>query len=100
MIQGYLDRAPQGTTVIDRIQIAASDEPTRWLLVTAYRNPGDVLLDHYLSRELISRYMVMGKSEEVVRLLGAPEGTAIEGTFIVYTDGLPSLFIAQLDLPS
>jgi hypothetical protein len=99
-IQGYLDRAPEGTTVIDRVQIAATDKPARWLLVTVYRSPGDVLLDRYLSREMISPYVVRGKGEDVARLIGAPAGTQIEGTFLVYTNGPPSLFIAQLDLPS
>src|SRR4029077_11411904 len=41
-IQGYLDRAPAGTTVIDRIQVAATGRPPRWLLVTVYRSPGDL----------------------------------------------------------
>ena len=100
MIQGYLDRAPAGTTVIDRIQIAATDGPKRWLLVTVYRSPGDVLLDRYLSQELISPYLVRGKSEDVARLIGAPEGTEIKGTFVVYRAGPPSLFISQLDLPT
>ena len=100
MIQGYLDRAPEGTTVIDRVQIAATGRPTRWLLVTVYRSPGDLLLGRYLSRELMSPYLVRGKSEDVARLIGAPAGTEIKGTFIVYTAGPPWLFIAQLDLPS
>src|SRR6266853_688179 len=100
MIQGYLDRAPEGTTVIDRFQIAATGKPARWLLVTVYRSPCDVLLDRYLSREMMSPYLVMGKSDQVARLTGAPTGTEIKGTFVIYTSGPPSLFIAQLDLPS
>ena len=100
LIQGYLDRAPEGATVIDRVEIAATGGPTRLLLVTVYRSAGDLLLDRYLSRELMSPYLVRGKREEVARLLGAPEGAEIKGTFVVYTDGAPWLFIAQLDLPS
>ena len=100
MIQGYLDRAPEGTTVVDRFQIATTGKPARWLLVTVYRSPGDVLLDRYLSREMMSPYLVMGKSDQVARLIGAPTGTEIKGTFVIYTSGPPSLFIAQLDLPS
>jgi len=100
MIQGYLDRAPEGTAVIDRVEIAATDKPARSLLVTVYRSPGDVLLDRYLSREMMSPYLVRGKGEDVARLIGAPAGTEIKGTFVVYTDGPPSLFIAQLELPS
>jgi hypothetical protein len=100
MIQGYLDHAPTGTKVIDRIQITATAKQTRWLLVTVYRDPGDVFLNRYLSRELMSPYWVRGKSEDVARLLGAPEGTEIKGTFVVYTGGPPWLLIAQLDQPS
>ena len=88
MIQGYLDYAPTGTKVIDRIQITATAKPTRWLLVTSYRNPGDVFLNRYLSRELMSPYWVRGKSEDVARLLGTAEGTEIKGTFVVYTEDL------------
>jgi hypothetical protein len=68
--------------------------------VTIYRDPGDVFLNRYLSRELMSPYWVRGTSEDVARLLGAPEGTEIKGTFVVYTGGPPWLLIAQLDLPS
>jgi len=100
LIQGYLDRAPDGATVIDRVEIAASGEPSRQLLVTRYRSPGDVLLGGYLSRELISPYRVFGKGGNVSRLLGAPEGAEIEGTFVVYTQAVPSLLIADLDLPA
>jgi hypothetical protein len=100
MIQGYLDHAPRGTKVIDRIQITATAKQTRWLLVTVYWDSGDVFLNRYLSRELMSPYWVRGTSEDVARLLGAPEGTEIKGTFVVYTGGAPWLLIAQLDLPS
>jgi hypothetical protein len=99
-IQGYLDRAPAGTTVIDRIQVAATGRPPRWLLVTVYRSPGDLPPSRYLSRELMSPYLVSGKNEDVARLIGAPEGTEIKGTFVVYTTGPPWLLIAQLDLPT
>ena len=61
---------------------------------------GDVLLDGYLSRELMSPYRVFGKAGNVSRLLGAAEGTEIKGTFVVYTQAVPSLLIADLDLPA
>jgi hypothetical protein len=48
----------------------------------------------------MSPYLVSGKNEDVARLIGAPEGTGIKGTFVVYTTGPPWLLIAQLDLPT
>src|SRR5207247_10928100 len=78
-IQGYLDRAPAGTTVIDRIQVAATGRPPRWLSVTVYRSPGDLPPSRYLSRELMSPYLANRKNEAVARLLGAPEGRQSKG---------------------
>jgi hypothetical protein len=98
-IEGYLDRAPDDATVIDQVEIGATGEPRRQLFVTAYRSPGDVLLDRYLSHEL-SPYRVWGPRREVARLLRASNGTAIKGTFVVYTHASPSLLITQLDQPN
>jgi len=100
LIQGYLDRAPDGANVIDRVEIAATGKPTRHLLVTSYRSSGGTLLASYLSRQLISPYRVFGNSGNVSRLLGAPEGSEIKGTFAFYTEAVPSLLIAELDLPA
>jgi len=98
-IEGYIDRAPKGTKVIDRIQIAARNEPTRTLLVTFYGNPGDAAPDRYLSREMMSPYQLMGNRDDVSYLLRAPAGTVVEGTFVVYTQGGPALRVASLDSP-
>ena len=57
IIEGYLDRAPNGATIVDRIEIFASDRPKRWLLVTSYRAPGEIPLDRYLSRPLLHTYL-------------------------------------------
>ena len=99
-IEGYLDRAPEGEAVIDRVAIAAPGERSHELLVTRYRIAGGVLLGHYLSRELISPYRVIGNQANVSRLLGAPKGAAVKGTFVVYTQAVPSLMIADLDQPA
>ncbi|MGH7858818.1 MAG: hypothetical protein ACREQY_15940 [Candidatus Binatia bacterium] len=99
-IEGYLDRAPSGATIIDRVEIAATGEPPRELLVTVYQSPGEMLLDRYLSRQVESRYPVRGKPDYVSRLLDSPEGTEIKGTFVLYPHAIPSLLIAQLDRPA
>ena len=100
LIEGYLDRAPEKTKVIDRVDITAPDKKTRWLLVTAYRAPAEILLSRYLSLELKHPWVVGGKREYVARLLDAPEGAQVVATFIVYRTGSPWLMIAQLDQPA
>lgn len=101
LIRGYLDRAPEKTKVIDRVDITATGKPTRWLLVTDYRaSGGGVLLGNYLSQNLKHPWVVGGKSEDLRRLFEAPAGTEIDGKFIVYTRGYPLLMIAELDRPS
>jgi hypothetical protein len=99
LIEGYIDRAADESKVIDRVDVTAPDEPVRWLLVTSYRALGGVLLHDYLSRVLRHPWLVRGRPEEVARLLKAPAGTKVEATFLVYPDGVPSLFIADLDSP-
>jgi len=99
LIEGYLDRAPNGVKIIDRIEIGATGEPRRQLLVTSYRSPGEMPLDRYLSRERSSRYLLWGKREDVSSVIGAPEGSVIKGTFVAYQQAIPSLLIASLDRP-
>ncbi len=99
-IEGFIDRAPEKTKVIDEVNITAPGKPTRQLLVTDYRAVGGVLLDRYLSRELMGQWVIGGDREMVDRLLTAPAGAAVEGTFVVYTRGYPHLVIGQLDKPS
>ena len=100
IIEGYLDRAPNGATVVDRVEIFAADHPKHWLLVTSYRAPGAIPLDRYLSWPLLHTYALSGKREEVSRLLDAPAGTEIRGTFLVYTQSYPLLVISELDRPA
>jgi hypothetical protein len=99
IIEGYLDSAPKGATIVDRVEIFASDRPKHWLLVTSYRAPGEIPLDRYLSWPLLHTYALSGKREEVSRLLDAPAGTDIRGTFLVYTQSYPLLVISELDRP-
>jgi hypothetical protein len=98
-IEGYLDRAPKEANLIDQIKIAARDEPTRTLLVTVYQFPANAAVDRYLSRQMMSPYQLMGDRDAVARLLRAPAGTAVSGTFVVYTSAGPALRVVSLDSP-
>lgn len=100
LIHGYIDRAPEKAKVIDRVDITARGKPTRWLLVTSYRAPGDVLLSRYLSSELKHPWVVGGKKEDVARMLDAPPGTEIDGKFVIYRTGYPWIMIAELNRPA
>jgi hypothetical protein len=100
IIEGYLDSAPKGATIVDRVEIFTSDRPRRRLLVTSYRAPGEIPLDRYLSWPLLHTYALSGKREDVSRLLDAPAGTEIRGTFLVYTQSYPLLVISELDRPA
>jgi len=94
-IEGYLDRAPNGATIVARLDIGTAGALRRQLLVTSYRRRGGSL-ESQLSAE---PYLVWGRSEDVSRLLGAPEGSAVKGTFAVYPQAIASLLIASLDRP-
>jgi hypothetical protein len=99
IIEGFLDRAPEKVTVVDRVQISARGRQKRWLLVTAYRAPGEVMLGDYLSWPLTNGYVVNGTPEELDRLFGCAAGTEVKGTFVVYAPPYPLLVIAELDQP-
>lgn len=98
LIDGFLDRLPEGKPSLDEIEISAQGQ-TRRLFVTEYGTPGETSLDMHLSRNMSSRFGLMGSPEEKSRLMDAPEGSAVRGLFIAYTSGAPSLLIGQLDLP-
>src|SRR5207244_10874122 len=70
------------------------------LLVTRYGTPGETGLDRYLSRVMAQPFAIQGTSEDVDRLVNAPAGTKIAGTFAAYTSGSPSLLIADLTAPA
>ena len=99
VIQGYLDRAPEQTAIMDRIDIQAHGT-RRTLLVTWYGTPGETDLDRYLSRSMAQPFTVNGAKEDVRRLIDASPGARVEGTFAAYTDGPPSLLIADLTVPA
>ena len=99
VIEGYLDRAPQGTKIQDRIDISAQGRQ-HTLLVTRYGTPGETGLDRYLSRVMARPFVIRGASEQVERLMDAPPGTKVAGTFAAYTHGSPWLRIADLTAPA
>jgi hypothetical protein len=99
IIEGYLDRAPAKATVVDRVQIFTPGRQKRWLLVTSYRAPGEVMLGDYLSWPLENAYAVSGTREEVDRLFDCAAGAEVKGTFVVYAPAYPVLVIAELDQP-
>ncbi len=99
LIHGYLDRAPEGARVIDRIDISM-DGRRRELLVARYGTPGETSLDLFLSRTMTRNYSVRGTPEQLRELAEAPAGTEIRGTFAAYTDGPPWLLISDLQFPA
>ena len=100
LIKGYLDRAPKGAVVADEIEVTAPGVAARKFLITEYRTPGETPLDLYLSRAMPNRFSVMGRDELVYRLLDAPAGAAVEGTFVAYSHGPPMLMISELQQPA
>ena len=99
VIHGYLDQAPEGTPIRDRIEISAANH-RRMLLVTWYGTPGETSLDRDLSRSMARPFGIRGPEDLVSRIAEAPTGTRIEGTFAAYTSGSPWLLISELALPA
>ncbi len=99
VIEGYLDSAPEGAEIRDRVDISARGR-RHTLLVTRYGTPGETGLDRYLSRVMQQPFAIEGMPEEVERLGGAPRGAKIVGTFTLYIQGPPRLRIADLTEPA
>lgn len=98
-IEGYLDRAPENTPVLDRIELVGKNQPRRPFFVTEYGAPGEIPLDQHLSRSMSNVYGLMGEPALVQRLIEAPSGAHVRGTFVAYTYGSPALLIGELELP-
>jgi hypothetical protein len=95
-VVAYLDRAPSGANIRDRIRIRAQGFPERELIVTDYQTPGETGLDLDLSRALGGRYGIMGSPEDVRRLFEIPPAQQLVA-FVVAYQRPPSLYIADLD---
>lgn len=98
VVEGYLDRAPEGTKILDDISIVV-DRRERVLLITSY-GYGQIDLDLHLSRPMLNKYEIRGPEEAVAQLASAKPGTRIAGTFSAYTDGPPWLLISDLSFPT
>lgn len=99
-IHGYLDRAPAGAKKLDQVTITASGLPSRELVIGKYGMPGDVPpFAGQLSRSVVPYYVVYGSAEAKLRLMNAPAGSAVEGTFVVTPGSSGSLYIIELTSP-
>jgi hypothetical protein len=98
-VVGYLDEAPKNTVARDRITIHAPGRADREMLVIEYQTPGETPLDMELSRALGRRYGLMGPKAEVAKFLDIPKGEQFIAVFLAYTDGPPSLYVADLEYP-
>lgn len=98
VVEGYLDRAPEGTKILDDVPIVV-DRHERTLLITSY-GYGQIDLDLHLSRPMAHKYEIRGPDEAVAQLASAKPGTRIAGTFSAYTDGPPWLLISDLSFPT
>lgn len=99
-IHGYLDHAPKGVAALDQVDLTTADGKARALVIDEYMKPGDVPpIDGRISRDPNRNFSLRGGREEVSRLISAPPGAEVQGTFIV-SDGSPaSLQIAELTQP-
>ena len=95
-VEGYLDRAPNGATIIARLDVGTIGLPRRQLLITAYRSEARLFGDELSA----APYVVRGKLYDVDRLLRAREGSAVKGTFVIYPQAIATLVIASLDSPA
>ena len=100
LIKGYLDHAPAEARVTDEIEIFAPGSEPRTFFITEYRTPGETPLDRYLSRVLGRRFALMGQKEFVALVSQAPPGAEIQGKFLAYTTGYPTLVVAELEKPA
>jgi hypothetical protein len=100
-IRGHLDRAPEGAVVLDRVELRSGDRPVRVLVISAYESPGDIPpFGGRLSQTVAHTYTLLGPGPQVERLLTAPEGSPVLGTFVVYEGSPAKLMITNLEIPA
>lgn len=97
-IRGYMDSAPVGVTIRDRLQISSRHGQPRELLVTEYGDPGEIPLTRELSSVIgPPRFTVSGKQESVERLFETADGVEIEAVFVAYTSSARMLVLGNLE---
>ena len=95
-VEGYLDRAPAGATIVARVGIGKVGMRKRELLVTAYRAETGGAGE----RTPPLRYYLQGLARDLARLRDAPVGSRVKGRFAVYSRKAPSAVIASLEEPA
>ncbi|MEA2626795.1 MAG: hypothetical protein QOD06_2840 [Candidatus Binatota bacterium] len=100
-IRGYLDRAPEGAEIIDRVQITRRGEKPRELYVLKYQDYPEVSLTQHLSHANPSRpYHVEGDEQLVARLFSARPGAEVHGVFYRRHAAGNWLYVGALDAPA
>ena len=100
-LHGYLDRAPAGVAVLDRVDMTTLDGRSRVLVITQYTKPGDVPpVDGRISREPVRNFTLRGSAADVNRMIGGPANGKVEGSFVVYEGSPAALMITSLAQPS
>lgn len=100
-IRGYMDSAPVGVTILDRLEISPRDGEPRELLVTEYGGPGEIPLTRRLSRVMgAPRFTVRGRQEVVKRLFETADGVEIEALFVSYAESARMLVLGNLEFPA
>ena len=97
-IEGYLDHAPNGAVIEAQVKVGAGGR-NRVMLISAYRRLGTG--DPWaLTRDLGMHdpdFILQGPSEAIARILDAPAGSRVSGTF-QFLRSFHSLLINPYDL--
>lgn len=99
-IEGYLDRAPEGTLVLEEVEIG-KDDRRRTLLVTFYSRPGRGRDRSGLFRDLglfDPDFHLQGRPADVAEILNAPAGSFLNGTFKHSRRGVHTLLISDVEI--
>jgi hypothetical protein len=99
-IEGYLDRAPEGTQVLERVHLGGPSGQQRAFLMTSYRRSGNHGDPWTLVRDLGAYhpdFILQGPPKTIAQILDAPAGAHIQGTF-QYLAGTHSLLVNPYDL--
>ncbi|MGH7804474.1 MAG: hypothetical protein ACREQJ_09000 [Candidatus Binatia bacterium] len=81
-VEGFIDRAPEGATVIGSLRIERG-EASRTILLTANQSTADTLVCSSCDSplEVAYAFALIGDEAVIDRLLRGSEGTKVSGTF-------------------